>query len=54
MMPKTELDGLPVIDTDESEEFTVAVKMDNMVEGDVDDPVHHPIAIALRPAARGR
>jgi hypothetical protein len=25
-MPKTELDGLPVIDTDESEELTIAVK----------------------------
>jgi hypothetical protein len=45
VMPKTELDGLPVIDTDESEELTIAVKPE---EGDEADPEQHPIAIALR------
>jgi len=33
-MPKTELDGLPVIDADESEEITVAVRSDDMQAGD--------------------
>ena len=31
-MPKTELDGLPVIETDESEEIAVAVKPDDIQE----------------------
>jgi hypothetical protein len=47
-MPKTELAGLPVIDTDESEEITVAVKPEDLQDGDEADPAHHPIAIALR------
>jgi hypothetical protein len=47
-MPKTELDGLPVIETDESEEITVAVKPDDIQEGDKAKPEQHPIAIALR------
>jgi len=47
-MPKTELDGLPVIETDESEEITIAVKPDDIEEGDEADPAQHPIAIALR------
>ena len=47
-MPKTELDGLPVIEVPDSEEITVAVKPDDMQEGDMDDPEQHPIAIALR------
>jgi hypothetical protein len=47
-MPKTELDGLPVIETDESEEITIAVKVDDFDEGDLSDPEQHPIAIALR------
>jgi hypothetical protein len=47
-MPKTELDGLPVIETDESEEITIAVKPDDIEEGDEADPEQHPIAIALR------
>jgi len=46
-MPKDEFDGLPVIDTDESEEITVAVKPDDMQDGDEADPEQHPIAIAL-------
>jgi hypothetical protein len=29
-MPKIELDGLPVIDADESEQITVAVSADDM------------------------
>jgi len=33
-MPKTELDGLPVIEADESEKITVAVKPEDLEEGD--------------------
>jgi hypothetical protein len=47
-MPKIEFDGLPVIETDESEEITVAVKPDDIQEGDKANPEQHPIAIALR------
>jgi hypothetical protein len=47
-MPKTEFDGLPIIDTDESEEITVAVHPEDIQEGDVKDPEQHPLAIALR------
>jgi hypothetical protein len=47
-MPKIELDGLPVIDSDESEEITIAVRPDDLQEGDEADPQQHPIAIALR------
>jgi len=47
-MPKTEFDGLPVIETDESEEITVAVKPEDIEEGDEANPEQHPIAIALR------
>jgi len=47
-MPKIELDGLPVIDADESEEITVAVSADDMQAGDEKNPEKHPIAIALR------
>ena len=47
-MPKTEFDGLPVIETDESEEITVAVKPEDIQEGDEKDPGEHPIATALR------
>ena len=53
-MPKTELDGLPVIEVPDSEEITVAVKPDDMQEGDMEDPEQHPIAIALRRRARYR
>jgi hypothetical protein len=34
--------------TDESEEITVAVKHEDIQEGDEADPEQHPIAIALR------
>jgi hypothetical protein len=42
------IEGLPVIDVDESEEITVAVRADDLLEGDTTDPERHPIAIALR------
>jgi hypothetical protein len=48
VMPKTELDGLPVIEVPDNEEITVAVKVDDFDEGDLNDPEQHPIAIALR------
>jgi hypothetical protein len=47
-MPKTELDGLPVIDVAESEEITVAVRSDDLQAADTKDPEQHPIAIALK------
>jgi hypothetical protein len=47
-MPKTEFDGLPVIEVPDSEEITVAVKADDIQEGDEANPEQHPIAIALR------
>jgi hypothetical protein len=47
-MPQTEFAGLPVIDTDESEGITVAVKAEDIEEGDESNPEQHPIAIALR------
>ena len=40
--------GLPVIEVDESEEITVAVRADDLLEGNTADPKQHPIAIALR------
>src|SRR5215831_8902361 len=40
--------GLPVIEVDESEEITVAVWADDLLEGDTANPKQHPIAIALR------
>jgi len=42
------IEGLPVIDVDESEQITVAVRADDLLEGDTTDPERHPIAIALR------
>jgi hypothetical protein len=47
-MPKNELEGLPVIDAAESEEFSVAVSQDDLEAGNTKDPEQHPIAIALR------
>ena len=47
-MPKVELDGLPVIDADESEQITVAVSADDLETGDPKNPERHPVAIALR------
>jgi hypothetical protein len=43
-----EIAGLPVIDVDKSEEITVAVKAEDLAQGDTSDPEQHPIAIALR------
>lgn len=43
-MPKTELDGLPVIETDESEEITIAIKADDLRKADLNEA----IATALR------
>jgi hypothetical protein len=44
----TKIDGLPLIDVDESEKITVAVTADDLLEGNMADPERHPIAIALR------
>jgi hypothetical protein len=46
-MPKIEFDGLPVIEVPDSEEITVAVKSDDLQDGDEADPAQHPIALAL-------
>jgi hypothetical protein len=43
-MPKTELDGLPLVEVPDSEEITVAVKADGLREADIKDA----IATALR------
>jgi hypothetical protein len=48
VMPKIELDGLPVIEADESETITVAVSADDLEAGDTKNPERHPVAIALR------
>jgi len=42
------IEGLPVIDVDESEKITVAMRAEDLLEGDTADPERHPIAIALR------
>ena len=39
---------MPVIDTDESEELTIAVKPEDREKGDERNPEQHPIAIALK------
>jgi hypothetical protein len=44
----TKVEGLPVVDVDESEKITVAVRADDLLEGNMADPEGHPIAIALR------
>jgi len=43
-MPKTELDGLPLVEVPDSEEITVAVEADGLREADIKDA----IATALR------
>jgi hypothetical protein len=48
VMPKIELDGLPVIDAAESDTITVAVDADDLQAGDAKKPERHPVAIALR------
>jgi hypothetical protein len=47
-MKKIEGRPVAVIEVDESEEITVAVRAEDLVEGDTTDPWRHPIAIALR------
>ena len=42
------IEGLPVIDVDESEKITVAMRAEDLLEGDTADSKQHPIAIALR------
>jgi hypothetical protein len=42
------IEGLPVIDVDASEKITVAVRTEDLREGDISDPERHPIAIALK------
>jgi len=42
------IEGLPVIEVDESDEITVAVRADDLLEDNTADPKRHPIAIALR------
>lgn len=44
----SKINGLPVIDADESEEITVAVNADDLEAGDEKNPERHPVAIALR------
>ena len=43
-----EIEGLPVIDVDEGEEITVAVRADDLAKGYIADAEQHPIPIALR------
>jgi hypothetical protein len=43
-----QIEGLPVIDVDEREQITVAVRAESLHEGNPADPEKHPIAIALR------
>ena len=45
---KNEKLPVTVIEVDESEEITVAVRAEDLLEGDTADPWRHPIAIALR------
>jgi len=47
-MKKIEGRPVAVIEVDESEEITVAVRAEDLLEGDTADPWRHPIAIALR------
>lgn len=47
-MPKTELDGLLVIEVPDSEKITVVVKSGDLDKSDIANPEQHPIAVALR------
>jgi hypothetical protein len=44
------IEGLPVIEVDESEEITVAVRADDLLKGDAADPERHPIAMRRQDA----
>ena len=48
VMPKIELDGLPVIDAAESETITVAVSADDLQAGDVTSPSSDCLAASAR------
>jgi len=50
MAKNKELEGLPVIDADESNQFSVAVSAEDLQAGDPKNPERHPVAIALRRA----
>jgi len=52
-MPKIALDCQPVIDADESDDFPVAVSVDDVQAGNPKNPERHLITIALR-RKRGR
>ena len=39
-------EGLPVIDADEAEQITAAVRIEDMQEGDPNDPAQHCLASA--------
>jgi hypothetical protein len=41
-------EGLPVIDAEEAEQITAAMRLEDVQKGDPKDPAQHPIAIALR------
>jgi hypothetical protein len=47
-MPKTEFEGLPVIEVPDSQEITVAVRVEDIQEGDEKNPEQHPADIADR------
>ena len=46
-MKKIEGRPVAVIEVDESEEITVAVRAEDLLEGDIADPWRHPIAHRL-------
>jgi hypothetical protein len=48
------IDGLPVIDVDESEKITVAVRADDLLEGDPREPGAAPHRHRLTSARRRR
>jgi hypothetical protein len=39
------IEGLPVVDVDESEEITVAVRADDLLEGDTANPDQQPFLL---------
>jgi hypothetical protein len=53
-MPKTELDGLPVIEVPDSEEITVAVKSEDIQESDKVRPRAAPDCHCATARARRR
>jgi hypothetical protein len=53
VMPKTKLDGLPVIEADESEGITVAVKADGLREADIKNAIAPPYGSSAASMMRG-